>query len=343
MSTSLPMRPCTERLIGALMMVCMLGGTGCGPRDSASSPHPAAPRAVTLLYTCDTQGYIFPCDCEGGAEGGIARRARFVGAQPAANRLLVDAGNFVAGARDWEVLQARYLLRGYALMRYDAVNLGHREAGLGVEALKTLRTEFPRLVSANLLDAAGKPVVDPYVVVTLSDGTRVGIIGLMDDHLPVRERGPGLTIAPPDNALGRYLPEVRKQSDVVVVLAFADEEALLNLANLFYEVSVIVGGRVPQPTATPWTMNQAIVVAVTDKGKRIGRLDLDLSRHPAGVRTNVITALNASFADDPAAAGIQRDYQAALKEKDFVSRRSFVDDSEGLSVIDAHQPKESQP
>ena len=303
-------------------------------------PQPAGSRALTLLYTCDTQGYIFPCDCEGGSEGGIARRAHFLGAQPSANRLLVDAGDFVAGARDWEVLQARYILRGYALMHYDAVNLGHREAGLGAETLKALQRECPCLVSANLLGTDGKPVVAPFVVARLADGTRVGIIGVMDDHLPARELGKGVTIAPPDSALGRYLPEVRKQSDVVVLLAFADEETMLTLASLFYEVGVIVGGRVPQATAEPLTMNQAIVVAVTDKGKRVGRLDLDLWRRPLGVITNVIAAMTVAVVDDPAAARIQQEYQAALKAQDFTPRKSFVDDSEGLTVIDARKPKE---
>ena len=56
-----------------------------------------------------------------------------------------------------------------------------------------------------------------------------------------------ITVAPPDSALGRYLPELRKQSDAIVLLAFTDEDTMLNLANLFYEVNVIVGGRVPQP------------------------------------------------------------------------------------------------
>ena len=329
-------------MIGGVMLAGVLLASGCGKQGNGPVAAHAGPRGMSVLYTCDTQGYIFPCDCEGGAEGGIARRARFLGEQPSTNRLLVDAGNFVAGAHEWEVLQARYLLRGYALMHYDAVNLGHREAGLSVDTLKALRAEYPRLVSANLLDAGGQPVVDPFVVVRLTDGTRVGIIGIMDDSLPARELGKGLTIAPPDNALGRYLPELRKQSDVVVLLAFADEDTMLNLANLFYELSVIVGGRVPQPTAKPWTMNQAVVVATTDKGKRIGRLDLDLAHGPVGTVTNIITSLTTSFADDPAAARIQQDYQAALKAQDFTPRRSFVDDSEGLTIIDARKPAEAK-
>lgn len=322
------------------MVLLAVGLLAVGCRPSGPAAKAAGPQAMTVLYTCDTQGYIFPCDCEGGSEGGIARRAHFIGEQRSANRMLVDAGNFVSGARDWEVLQAKYLLRGYTLMHYDAVNLGHREAGLGAATLKTLRTECPCLVSANLLGEDGKPVVAPYVVARLSDGTRVGIIGIMDDHLPAQELGKGVTIAPPDSALGRYLPELRKQSDVVVLVAFADEETMLTLASLFYEVGVIVGGRVPQATPAPLTMNQAIVVAVTDKGKRVGRLDLDLSRRPAGVITNVIAAMTVAIVDDPAAARIQQDYQAALKAQDITPRKSFVDDSEGLTVIDARKPEE---
>jgi 5'-nucleotidase / UDP-sugar diphosphatase len=342
MSTSSPMRRCTRLLAIGLVLAAGVLFSGCGKDTHGGKPAKVAGRPLTVVYTCDTQGYIFPCDCEGGSEGGIARRARFLGTLSATNRILVDAGDFAAGGRDWEVLQARHLLRGYSLMRYDAVNLGHREAGLGIETLTKLRAVCRCLVSANLVDRAGKPIVDPFVVVRLRDGTRVGIIGVMDDRLPVRELGKGLTILPPDSALGRYLPELRKQSDVVVLLAFADEETMLNLANLFYEISVIVGGKVPQPTVTPLHMNQATVVALTDKGKKIGRLDLVTSGATVWARTNTLTALTQAVPDDPAAARIQQEYQTELRAQDITPRRSFVDDAEGLTVIDARKPPEAK-
>jgi 2',3'-cyclic-nucleotide 2'-phosphodiesterase (5'-nucleotidase family) len=341
MSTFSPMPRCIERVVLPLAAALLLAvAPGC--RDGGPAPAPEA-RPLTVLYTCDTQGYIFPCECEGGNEGGIARRAHYLGELPAGPRILVDAGDFTAGGRDWEVLQARFILRGYARMGYHAVNLGHREARLAPEVLASFREECDRLVSANLVDAKGEPVVAPYVVVALEDGTRVGIIGVMDDSLPARELGKGLALLPPDTALGRYLPELRKKSDVVVLLAFADEETMLNLANLFYEINVAVGGRVKQSSAKALTLNQAVGVAITDKGKKIGRLELDVAGGVVRARTNTVVALTKAVPDEVRAAAIQKAYEAALKERAFTPKKTFVDDHEGLSDINARQPaKESK-
>jgi hypothetical protein len=223
-------------------------------------------------------------------------------------------------------------------MGYNAVNLGHREARLSPEVLAAFQNECDCLVSANLVNAAGEPVVAPYRVAVLDGGLRVGLIGVMDDSLPASELGAGLTLLPPDSALGRYLPELRRQSDVVVLLAFADEETMLNLANLFYEINVAVGGRVQQATAQPLRLNQAIGVAVTDKGKKIGRLELDITGGRVQVRTNSVVALDQAVPDEARAVAIQKAYEAALKERDFAPRKTFVDDHEGLSDINARNP-----
>ena len=76
-------------------ILCIL--TGC----SDSAPGPGGDGVwppLTIIYTCDTHGYLYPCDCDGGADGGMARRARYLGQNQAKDRILVDAGDVTAGA-----------------------------------------------------------------------------------------------------------------------------------------------------------------------------------------------------------------------------------------------------
>jgi 2',3'-cyclic-nucleotide 2'-phosphodiesterase (5'-nucleotidase family) len=312
---------------------------GCGrneatPGRRAAGAGATADAALAVFYTCDTQGHLHPCDCDTGREGGVVRRLAFLNRNPAPRRLLVDAGNVTAGRREWERLEFEYLLKCYARMGYDAVNLGHREAGFSAADLRRHAREFPRLVCANLVDPAGACVVAPYVVANVAGGPRVGIIGVMDDSLPAAERGEGLRLLPPDMALGRHLPDLARRCDTIVLLAFADEETMTNLANLFYEIRLVIGGKVRQPSATPLRVNEALIAYITDKGKSIGRLDL-LRGADGGwtVRTNRITALAHDEPGGEAAAAIVADYERALTNLHLQARGKLKDDSEGLSAI----------
>ena len=316
----------------ACVAIAVLASAG-GCRREAGAARGAQPGELVVFYTCATEGHIHPCDCEGGAEGGIARRATYLERNGGERTILVDAGNVTAGAREWELLEFEYLLKGYRLMGYDAVNLGHHEAGLSIAQLKEAREGFPRLVSANLVDAKGECVVDPYRVVTLPDGHRVGIIGVMDDTLPPHAIGEGLSVVPPDSAIGCYLPELTRQSDTVVLLAFADEGALIDLANLFYEIPVIVGGRVRQPSAEPVPVNEAVIVYITDKGKSIGRLDLEAGDSGWVVSSNAITELTGDVPDLAAAAAILAEYGQELTNRNYRARADVRDDVEGLRAI----------
>ena len=55
----------------------------------------------------------------------------------------MDVGDAIGGHEDYELIQYRYLLRAFAAMKYDALNIGHREAQLSAAQLRELRRPFP--------------------------------------------------------------------------------------------------------------------------------------------------------------------------------------------------------
>ena len=315
-------------------LLLLLALAACGPKP-ATPPPAAAPaaaaRALTVLYTCDTRGNVRACDCEGGSAGGLARRMTFVKENAAADRLLLDVGNNLAGTRDWEKTDFAFLLRGYARLGYDAVNAGHGEALLPRDELLRLATNCPALISANLVDEKGAPVLPPYRIRTLPGGLRVGVIGVMDPRLPA-PAGAGLRVIGADEAVGRYLPEVRRQCDAVVLLAFCDEQALADLANLFYEVGVVIGGKVSQPAQQAQVVNRAVVTYLTDKGKAAGRLDLKVAGDAVAVVSNRIRTLYADVADAPEMAALLEEYRVAIGPR-ATQPAGVEHDAEGLSPI----------
>jgi hypothetical protein len=270
--------------------------------------------------------------------GGIARRKTFLESHRSVPHLLVDAGDVTAGPRAWEVLELEYLLKGYEQMGYHAVNAGHREASLGRDGLVKLKAAFANLLSANLVDEQGQPVLAPYRIVDLADGTKVGLLGILDDKLAGTGPGKGLKIIPPHDAIGRYLPEVKRQAGFIVLLAFADEEKMKELAERFFELDVIVGGKVMQASATPFVVNKSLITFITDKGKAVGRLDLRTEPGGRLEHTNAIVMLNDDFKDDPAMTRLITEYKAKLKELDFIPAE-HKDDEEGLTLITAERSK----
>jgi 2',3'-cyclic-nucleotide 2'-phosphodiesterase (5'-nucleotidase family) len=332
----MPTRQCFSAAITVLIAIGLIA---CNAPDevkpateSGATAIPVSPPdKLSIFYTADTRGHIDPCECSSGMAGGIARRMTFVEDQALDHFLLVDAGDVTAGAREWELLELEYILKGYAAMGYHAVNVGHREIQAGAAGLADLRDQFPNFISANVRDSSGDLIFDPYKVVTLAGGYRVAILGIADNTLESDEIGAGLQLDAPNQAVAKYLPEASKRSDMVVLLAFANEERLQALAEEFIGLDVIVGGNVAQPSGEAVEQNRSVIVYNTDKGKSVGRLDLALVEGGHGVIANEVTMLLEEIADDPDAAAIVEAFKIEQVNRDFQDYKK--DDEEGLTAL----------
>ena len=319
--------PCAALLAG--LAAVLIAIAGCTPTAAPVVP-PEPPEALSVFFTCDTRGHISPCNCVQGVAGGIARRKSFIDSKRTADSILVDAGDITAGPREWELLELEYILKGYAAMGYDAVNIGPREASLSAEQLRALRAGHDFLVSANLRDDAGEPIFPAFRVKTLSNGYRVGIIGVVKGTMPPEELGAGIHIAPPADAIAEVLPEVVEACDLTVLLAFVDEASMKALAERFFEVDLIIGGDVEQPTGTPLQVNRSHIAYVTDKGKAVGWLDLRFVDKQVVVADNSTTLLLEDFPDDPAMAKLVDELHLKQVERNYPTEK---DDEEGLSRV----------
>jgi hypothetical protein len=328
----------TRTIVAAVVAVLLLllALFGFGSKLTSGSAGVTPPEAFSIFYTCDTEGHIEPCGCASGMAGGISRRGTFLARNVPQDFLLVDAGDVVAGPRDWELLEGEYILKGYALMGYHAVNLGHRELSLGVQGLREMSRHCNCLVSANVLDSTGTPVVSPYIVVELSNGYRCGILGVVDDRVEPDQIGEGLHLVAPAEAITKYLPKLQKEADFIVLLAFMDEPQMQALAARFFELGVIVGGKVRQATTAPVIENRSAIVFNTDKGKYVGRLDVRPQKHGPPQYSGTMTVLEESMEKDPQVVAVVEAYKEQLKVRDF---RPVKDDEEGLSSISAARSK----
>src|SRR5580658_5060681 len=204
---------------GAISILILIA-TACG--KSASPPALDLP----IYFTCDTHGRLEPCGCFTGQYGGLTRLKTVLDAEAPAGALRVDIGDAAAGPEDYDLIEYRYMLRAFAAMNYDVLNIGAREAQFTAAQLRDLKANSPTpIISANLLDKGSRQAIfDSYRIVQRG-AFRVAMIGVLDPRT-LENAGDGLAVGDMESAIERCLAELRGKADLIVLLAFADEAAL---------------------------------------------------------------------------------------------------------------------
>ena len=298
-------------------------------------PHRPDRVTITILSTNDLHGQLDPIPHRrfpgkvkpmvGGARA-LAATVAELRAQNPQGTILVDAGDFMQGtllSGHTEGVPVRDL---YHLLGHDAVAVGNHEFDFGPVgdrspdirpdldnrgALKAWarRARFP-VLSANIIDAGGRPVRWPNVVpsaVVTRKGVRVGLIGLTTPAT-ARSAMPamvhGLRFEPLLMAAEREATRLRRRGvSVVVVVAHAGGECPTRDAGdctgeLFTDllarlkpglVDVVVAGHTHQCI---WHRHRGVLVAeACSHGKALGRVELTVDRRTGRVVPGASQAL----------------------------------------------------
>lgn len=311
-----------SRRAGAVVLLVLLA-VGCG-----RAPHPAS-LDLPVYFTCDTDGRLEPCGCFIGQFGGLTRLKTVLDAEAPAGALRVDVGDAIGGHEDYDLIEYRYILRAFATMNYDALNVGWREAQFTSAQLQEIRRASPvPIISANLLDKAGqKPIFDSYRIVQRG-AFRIAIIGVLDPNGLHENLGEGLVVGDMDTAIGGCLAELHGKADMIVLLAFTDEATLARLAQEFYECQVILGGKVSQPAQELSRVNRSLVYFVTNESRALGILRLQLAKDgPLQVTGNEIRLLHDKIPQDAVFRKLMGDYRVEVRQTKLA-----VDDPNNLSA-----------
>ncbi|GMW01844.1 MAG: hypothetical protein AMXMBFR84_29810 [Candidatus Hydrogenedentota bacterium] len=305
--------------LASVALILLLSSCGGGGAPEARAPI-EPPESVSVFYTCDTRGNLDACNCPQGVAGGLARRSTYLESNRKGPSILVDAGNVTHGSLPFEVFEMEFLLKGYTAMNYDAVNLGERELSLGAARIKALSDQFPLLVSANVRDASGMPIVPNHRIVTLADGYRIGIMGVVKSNVPSDLIAQDLKVLPEEEAIAQALPELQAQSDLIVLLAYVDLQRMKALAERFFEIGIIVGGDVQQPSAEAEIANRSLLVYTTDKGKTIGSLNVGFAGGQPVPMANEITMLLEDQPGTKAVAALLNEFRIERTNRNYPVR-----------------------
>jgi len=306
-----------------LLLFSVLFISGCGKSSRPSTLD------LPVYFTCDTEGRLEPCGCFAGQFGGLTRLKTVLDAEASAGALRVDVGDAVGGHEDYDLIEYRYVLRAFAAMKYDALNVGQREAQFTAAQLRAIKSASPvPILSANLLDKAGRqPIFDSYRIVQRGP-FRIAIIGVLDPRGLDQNLGNRLMVGNMESAIERCLAELRGKADTIVLLAFTDEATLAQLAREFYECQVILGGKVRQPAQELGRENRSLIYFVTNESRALGILRLILSKGaPLQVAGNEIRLLRDTIPQDASFREMMQSYREEVRHAQLA-----VDDPDNFSA-----------
>ena len=175
----------------------------------------------------------------------------------------MDSGNSFLKKEAYSRLKADTTISGMNLIGYDALNIGEGELSMGTEFLQELKDKasFP-FVSANVFfEETGLPLGDQFLIKEF-DGIRAGITGVIaPDAIRGKERILGdLTVENPATTLERILPELRKRSDVVIVLSHLGEKATKTLAQQVSGMDVAIVGNDERLSDQPERVGETLIL-----------------------------------------------------------------------------------
>lgn len=264
---------CAHNRCGVLLCILALVWAGVGE---------ALP--LTILHFNDFHGQIEPIEdrATGRTEGGVARLGGLVAAirseDPERPVLLLFAGDLLQGT----VTSAAFLgspdVGLLSRLGVDAAAMGNHELDYGQQIFRGLIAEaqYP-ILAANLIAEPVPFEVRAFALFRPAAGPQVAVLGLVTDELTTtthpRNTG-GIRVADPVETALRWVPELRRRADLVVVLSHLGYAMDRRLAREVPGIDLIIGGHDHVLFDEPRMEQGVPILQAGERGRHLGRLDL---------------------------------------------------------------------
>lgn len=347
--------------------LCLLGILGLWTGVSGHATRGTADQVViTLLGTTDLHGNIMPVDYYANrpANRGLAKIATLIRQERAANphALLLDCGDTIQGTplayyfAVQDTTKPNPTITVMNALNYDAAALGNHEFNYGLDVLWKAKREahFP-ILAANLNQEyrpGSSEYFKPYLLKTV-DGVRIAIVGFVTPGVPrweVPANYRGYEFQAIVESAKRVIPEVRKQADLVVVIAhsglgpdpesrqvaasdeISGENAVLALAEQVPGIDVILFGHTHQEV--PERMVHGVLLTQPRNwGQSLARVQVEMEHDASGAwrvatKHSLTLPVTDSVAADPEITKLAAPYeeytQAELSKPLATSEREMT-------------------
>ncbi len=242
--------------------------------------------------------------------------------------LILDAGGFSAGLGKANLIKTEYLLKGFNMLNYSAINLGYRDFLYGTIIMKELENKHKLpFVSSNIYDPdTNQPFTRRYLIKNLYNNNKtreikIGIIGLsaQNSNLIPRHRRQGGTLLeardPIKNAQ-EMVSFLKDKVDVIVCLAHMRIQQAAKLTEKVPELDVIILGNDYRNQQKVAKNGRTRMVSAGRQGKYIGDLFLQFDGNNKIINhKHKAVALDEKYKDDPDLAKISASYKKEIAKK----------------------------
>ena len=149
-----------------------------------------------IYFTSDTHGHVFPVDyaMNRPEHSGILNMAGDIKKGP--DTLIIDGGDSLQGTpliqyylSQTEEKGPHPVAEAFNALGLDYFTLGNHDFNFGYEVIRDyIRAMKARCICANVEDLRGELAISPYTVHILSNGLRIGITGIVTDHVNIWEQ-----------------------------------------------------------------------------------------------------------------------------------------------------------
>lgn len=157
--------------------------------------------------------------------------------------------------------------------QYDAVTIGNNE-GITINKAELIRlyerASF-KVVCANLICSVGNnPTwLKPYRIMVTPSGIRIGVIGFTAPFKPFYQPL-GWDVTDPLQMMAQYLPIIKKEADIILVLSHLGIDQDQMLAEQYPDIDLLIGGHTHHLFKQGEQHNQTLMSAVGKFGHYVG-------------------------------------------------------------------------
>ncbi len=294
---------------------------------------------VALVITGVIDGYIEPCGCAGidRMEGGMSRRfSMFKELRQKKDWPVVglDVGGMARGFGREAEIKFQTMVEGMRKTGYDAVALGASDlrlpAGEIASVAANLNGQQSPFVSANVgLFGFDSGMTSTYRIISRG-GMRIGVTSVLGKTYQKEIKNPDIEMRDPAAAIEKILPNMKKQSDYLVLLANATKDETVALAKKFPDFNVVVtSDGHPEPPDKPQKIRgqKTLYIEVGHKGQNA--IVLGLYDDPQKNFLYQRVPLDSRFPASPEMKALMAAYQDQLKALGYA----------GLGLRAAPQPQ----
>ncbi|OYT70345.1 MAG: hypothetical protein CFK52_11435 [Chloracidobacterium sp. CP2_5A] len=302
--------------------------------------------AFAIHFSGETRANLDTCGCPANPSGGLHRRVTMAQSfrstfketpllELSVGSIFNDQGVLLSPPFKDVLVQNDFALRGYSAYPFDAVNLTYQDlralqSYFKNDKAKRAAADFPILkayLSANATPAANEKThiaLPRFVVKEVKSPRfpkggklRIGITGVCEQ---APSEGTGYVWRDPATALKEVLPELKKQAEVIVVLAYLPLDQAKALAAELEGIDVMIVGHMQPSLLALENVGGAALVVNNYETKALGELRAyfaDDGKRSYGSR---FILLDASIPSEPNALKIVKEAKSAVEE----ARRSMV-------------------